>query len=370
MSIVEITTVANGGRCIAHLDGKTVFVRGALPGEKVRVQITDRKSKIAFATVTEVLESSPDRVEPPCAYASQCGGCDFQHVEPKAQGKLLNTMLHDTYRRIAGVELETEVHLMDSPFGWRTRMSFAVNHHAQACMRGSRSHDLVPITQCLIAHPDLPKVLEQVHPREETVFAATSSTGQSTTDPKSVLVEKVRGRTFRHRAGGFWQVHPDAPALLVDAVLRLGTPRPGERIVDLYSGTGLFSAFLAEAVGPQGSVLAVEADTEAVGLAEKNLEEFDFVDVICAAVGNVEFGHANLVVLDPPRAGAKEALDEIVHTRPHRIVYVSCDLATGARDVKTLLDAGYKLSAVEAFGIFPMTAHIETVLLLTRSDTD
>lgn len=369
MTEVLVGALANGGRCVAHLDGKTVFVRGAIPGETVQIKITDENAKVAFADVVEVVEQSELRVEPPCKHAKECGGCDFQHVAFADQTKLLTQVLHDTYRRIGNVELTAQVQSMGEPFGWRTRMSFAVDDQNRVCMHGARSHNLVPIEECLIAHNELPPVWRNLVSVEERAFAAVSSTGQSTTDPMMVLTEKVLDRSFEHIASGFWQVHPQAAETLVNTVQQFGQPKAGERVVDLYSGAGLFTAFLAKSVGSAGSVLAIEQSAEASLFARENLSDLSNVEILCAPVEAIEFGDADLIVLDPPRAGAKKAIPAILESRPSRIVYVSCDLATGARDLRQLLAAGYRLADFAAFALFPMTAHIETVALLVNPQT-
>lgn len=364
MTEVKVGALANGGRCVAHVAGKTVFVRGAIPGETVRIQITDENAKVAFADVVEVVDRSEFRVEPPCKHAERCGGCDFQHVSFESQSKMLTQVLHDTYRRIGNIELTAEVQSMGQPFGWRTRMSFAVDDQNRACMHSARSHQLVPIEECLIAHGELPKVWRNPILDEGNAFAAVSSTGQSTTDPLMVLTEKVLDRTFEHVAGGFWQVHPNAAATLVNTVMQFGEPENGQHVIDLYSGAGLFTAFLAESVGATGSVLAIEQSPEAALFAQENLSDFSNVELICAPVEAVELGNADLIVLDPPRAGAKKAIPAILEAQPSRIVYVSCDLATGARDLRQLIESEYKLADFAAFALFPMTAHVETVALL------
>lgn len=369
MTEVIVGALANGGRCVSHVAGKTVFVRGAIPGETVRIQITDENAKVAFADVVEVIDPSKLRVEPPCKHANQCGGCDFQHVSFESQTEMLTQVLHDTYRRIGNIELTAQVQSMGQPFGWRTRMSFTVDDENRVCMHGARSHKLVPIEECLIAHSELPPVWRNPVLEEGSAFAAVSSTGQSTTDPLMVLTEKVLNRSFEHVASGFWQVHPEAAETLVNTVMQFGKPKTGERVIDLYSGSGLFTAFLAEAVGTTGSVLAIEQSAEASLFAQENLNDFNNVEARCAPVEAVDFGTADLIVLDPPRAGAKKAIPEILESRPSRIVYVSCDLATGARDLRQLLAAGYKLRGFAAYALFPMTANVETVALLINPQT-
>lgn len=370
--LVAIGPLAHGGHCIAHVGGRTVFVRHAWPGERARIRITEVAKRMVRADAVEIVELSADRIDPACAHAARCGGCDFQHVTPAAQRQALGQVVTDAFARIGGLEVDVPVRAVyPDDHGWRTRMTFAVDEQGRAGLRAHRSHEVVPIEACTIAHPDLPALWRRTW-RGDAVTAVRSSTGELRVledgDPEETIVERVRHREFRIAANGFWQVHPQAPEVLVDAVLRLADPQPGERVADLYSGAGLFSAFLAEAVGATGRVLAIEGDRRAVAAAQQNLADLPQVRVRRGPVERLmaAAGPCDLVVLDPPRAGAKRALDAIIGSGAARIVYVSCDVATQARDIARLRDAGYFLDMVEAYDLFPMTHHLETVALLSR----
>ena len=193
------------------------------------------------------------------------------------------------------------------------------------------------------------------------------------------VVETDHGsHTFDVPADGFWQVHPGAPRVLVETVLDLLEPRPGERALDLYAGVGLFARFLADAVGPYGEVVAVEGDEAACLQARSNLGlagadgPVEPVEVTWGRVGAVLAaaydGPWDLVVLDPPREGAKrEVVEQIVARTPRAVAYVACDPAALARDVEIFAGHGYTLERLRAFDLFPMTHHVECVALLTRS---
>jgi len=224
-------------------------------------------------------------------------------------------------------------------------------------LRKHRSHDVVPVDRCLIAADD--------------ARAAGTGSGE--------VVERVLDRDFRVEADGFWQVHPQAPRVLVETVLELLAPRPGERALDLYAGVGLFSAFLAGAVGRAGGVVSVEADRRASELAGENLADFPQAAVRAGRVDRVleqgfgsrrslSGGDVDVVVLDPPREGAKrKVVDAIAALRPRAVAYVACDPAALARDVVYFRDAGYVLTDLRAFDLFPMTHHVECVALLERA---
>jgi tRNA/tmRNA/rRNA uracil-C5-methylase (TrmA/RlmC/RlmD family) len=372
---LEVGPVAHGGHCVARYDGQVVFVRHALPGETVRARVTEKTAKYLRADAIEVLVASPHRIEPPCPYAGpgRCGGCDFQHANIVEQRRLKATVVSDTLRRIGGIERTV---VMESPgddgLGWRTRMRYAVVD-GQPGMYAHRSHDLIPIDRCLIAHPDTPSVLDQRWPGTSSVQAVVSSEGKTAvlTDKESGgrVVEVVRNRRFRVQAAGFWQVHPAAASTLVDAVMAGLEPAEGETALDLYSGVGLFAAFLAQA---GCAVLAVEGDRDAVKNARRNLHDLPDVTLQQGDVDRVLNDAAgqglesvDLVVLDPPRTGAgKDVVRRIAALSPRRVAYVACDPAALARDLKTFGGLGYGVSSLRAFDLFGMTHHIECVAVL------
>lgn len=360
--LVEAHTgpVAHGGHVVARVPAGerdiVVFVRHALPGELVVIEITEVGKSFLRGDAVEVLEASPDRVPPPCPLARPggCGGCDFQHVALPAQRRLKADVVAEQLRRLAGIERVVVVESVEPTLHWRTRMQY-VELADGLGLRKHRSHDVVHVEECLIEAPGARRVV---------------STG-SRAGEGGAVTEHVLGREFRVASDGFWQVHPEAPRVLVETVLDLLAPRPGERALDLYAGVGLFSAFLAEAVGPGGGVTSVEADRRASAHAEANLADLPRVTVTHGRVDQVlarQSGALDIVVLDPPREGAKRKVVEgIASLRPRAVAYVACDPAALARDLAYFGDAGYQLADLRAFDLFPMTHHVECVALLVPS---
>ena len=391
--VVDVGPVAHGGHCVARLDGQVVFVRHTLPGERVRIRITERNKRFLRADAVEVLTPSPDRVPAPCPYAGDCGGCDFQHVSPAGQRRLLTSVVREQLERLAGLTWDGEVEAVEpDDLGWRTRVAFSVDESGRPGLRRHRSHDVVPIEACLIAHPDLPDVLGRTWDAD-AVEAIVSSSGErllvtDATIPDDVeravdgvvaldgtvrggrgtLTEQVHDRSLRVSGSGFWQVHPAAATTLVDAVLDAAQARPGETVVDLYAGVGLFTSFLADAVGEQGVVVSVESDRGAARDARRNLHDRPQVRLLASRVERAlrsgEIPSADVVVLDPPRTGAKRAVEGIAGLAPRRIVYVACDPAALARDLATFAGLGYELDSLRGFALFPMTHHVECVATL------
>ncbi len=361
---VEVGAVAHGGHCVARLapdaeradETRVVFVRHALPGERVVVEITDGSEGDRFwrGDAVEVLVASPDRVEAPCPVAGPglCGGCDFQHVRPERQRALKADVVREQLRRLARIDVEVTVEAVPNPLvgadeqalGWRTRQRYVALPGGRHGMRKHRSHEVVPVERCLLEAPEGPSY-------------------------------DVRGRVFQVADDGFWQVHPGAPEALVDAVLGMLRPQPGESALDLYAGVGLFSRFLLEAVGPAGRVAAVEGDVVASRLSGRNCPGVEATAGDVAAVltaGPEGFTvDVDLVVLDPPRAGAKRKIvEQVVARRPRAVAYVACDPAALARDVAIFAEHGYGLTALRAFDLFPMTHYVECVALLTKTGSD
>lgn len=403
---LHIGAVAAGGSCVARApDGRVVFVRHTLPGERVRAVVTSATTSFLRADAIEVLEASPDRVESACPYAGpgRCGGCDWQHVSLPAQRRLKAALVAEQLQRLAGVEPTIEVEQVPGApdgLGWRTRVQFSVAPSGRAGLRRHRSHELEPVDFCLIASPDVEAVgaealrwpgaagVEVIALGSQRVVSVTSrgsGTGRGRARVPEVdagvvvdghagrgphgIRHAVLGRSFEVAAGVFWQVHPGAAAALAQAVLDGLDPRPGERALDLYAGAGLFAALLGERVGPSGSVLAVESDPRACADAARNTDDQPHVRIRTAAVDAAllaRAGHPDLVVLDPPRAGAGLAVTHaLAGLRPRRLAYVACDPASFARDLRVLLDVGWELSSLRAFDLFPMTEHVELVAVLT-----
>jgi tRNA/tmRNA/rRNA uracil-C5-methylase (TrmA/RlmC/RlmD family) len=381
--------VAHGGFVVARHEGVVVFVRHALPGERVVVEVTEGQEGDRFlrADAVEVLEPSPHRVTPPCPFARPglCGGCDFQHVSLPFQRELKAAVVGEQLRRLAGLEVDVTVEPVPGDaggLGWRTRVQWAIAPEGTPGLRKHRSHDVVAVDVCRIAHPGLPSVTDSDWPDATSVEALASSTGErlrlvstgdgaTFADGPPVLHEQARGRDWQVTGSGFWQVHPGAAETLVAAVLDGLDPQPGERAADLYAGVGLFSAALAERVGTSGRVVAIESDAVAVEDAAVNLADLPQVEPVADRVDRAlrrgAVGPVDVVVLDPPRTGAKrEVVSAIAARGPRSVAYVACDPAALARDVAIFAEHGYTLRSLRAFDLFPMTQHVECVAVLAR----
>lgn len=383
---LRVGEVVHGGWCIARpsqAGGFVVFVRHALPGELVRAVITQLTAKFARADAVEIIEPAPERVRPPCPYARPdgCGGCDWQHASLAAQREFKAAVISQQLRRIAGIDRDVAVQALPGDadgLGWRTRVRFAVASDGQAGFHKHRSTEVVPVGDCLIAHPLVTQaeVTRRSWPgigSVEVAVAPGSGERVVVTDSRQqpqFLVQHAAGRDWRVASTGFWQVHPAAPDTLVTAVLAGLAPKPGETALDLFCGAGLFAGALADAVGPDGAVVAVEQDVDAVRDARRNLRDTPWARVhrgdAATLVGRYGLSGASIAVVDPPRAGLRQPLIDALGDGSglRRLAYVSCDPATLARDLAALGRHGWDLTDLLAFDAFPMTHHVECLALI------
>ena len=383
---LEVGNVAHGGFCVARADGRVVFVRHTLPGEQVVATVTegDTESRFLRADATEVLVASPERRSAPCAYAGPgaCGGCDWQHTSA-AYGRVLKAqVVAEQLRRLAGLDVPVTVEPVPGDrdgLRWRTRVELATAPSGRFGIRKHRSHDVVAIDDCLIAVESVAATGIFDSPADQGVSGADVAVGSDEVvvvelpnhDPVPSLRQEVLDRSFSVSARGFWQVHPGAAATFTSVVLDGLEPQPGDHVLDLYCGVGLFTAFLAAAVGPSGQVLGIEGDHRAVQDAQDNIPSNASVVASDVAAffesGQVEssLGAVDLLVLDPPRSGAgREVMQAALARRPRRAAYVACDPAALARDLAYAAEHGYRLASLRAFDAFPMTHHVECIAIL------
>ena len=418
---LDVGPVAHGGHCVARYAGRVVFVRHALPGERVRALVTeDGGGSYVRADAVEILTAAPGRVTPPCPFAGpgRCGGCDFQHVTPEVQRALKATVVREQLQRLGGLtedELDALVpaaaeELPGGALGWRTRVRYAVDPEGRPGLHPHRSDAVLPIDRCLIATPDVQAlgVLGSRWPGATSVEAVASGGGDRAVvvtpgrgvdvpaelDPDVAVLagggrgaakplrgharvrEAAVGRTWFVHAGGFWQVHPAAADTLAGAVSDALQVGPEEHVWDLYGGAGLFAGALAPAAG---RVTVVESGAAAVADARRSLRDLPHVTVHHARVDQWlrrPSPAADVVVLDPPRTGAGADVMGNVLTgaggrrhSPRRVAYVACDPAALARDVRTARSLGWRLTGVRVFDLFPMTHHVECVAILEPAPT-
>jgi len=414
---LDITNVAHGGIFVARHEGRVIFVSDTLPGERVRVRLTDANKKSFWrAETVEVLDAAPERQPHIWAAAAidrdpadRAGGAEFGHIELGHQRELKRQVLTDALHRMAGIDSDVTVEpvpvaadaspgdAMDGT-GWRTRVRLHVTETGIVGPYAARSHRVIPVDDLPLAvHAlEMAAPLDKLFAGAASVDVVAPSVGpvqilvaeqddkgrRRRTAPKPIT-EVVGDREFRLDAAGFWQVHARAAETLFRAVQDAIDPDlfdPKAANLDLYGGVGLLAAAVGDRFGSDVRITSVESDAQATENASANLAEWvgataqtgrvdKFLTGLTREAGEAERGRqrAATVVLDPPRSGAGgEVVDTLVHLAPAQVVYVACDPVALARDVALFAGHGYTLKSLRAFDLFPNTHHVEAVALLTR----
>ncbi len=405
---VRVGKPAAGGGFVGRTpDNRVVFVRHALPGELVRAVVTEEQRSFLRADAIEVLEPAPERITPRCAVAGPggCGGCDYQHTDLATQRLFKAQLVEEQLRRIAGVEQAVTVEpvtKLDDGWAWRTRVQFSVDPEGRAGFHRHRSHEVVAVSHCPIAtteveaagieskhwsgfeeievlgHPDADVTLVDCQTTEEgfSHFPDFADVGVvvdgHVVEPPGRVAIAVNGRRFDVGAGGFFQVHAAAATRLSELVTRLAGAEEGDCVADLYCGVGLFAARLSPMVGKGGRVVGIERNPAAITDAKRNCKDLKNVVLhkapVTPTILKEHCSGANVVILDPSREGAgKAVMETLAGFDLRRIVSVSCDPATFARDLKVLLDHGFALRSLRALDLFPQTEHVELVAVLEPS---
>ncbi|MDQ1395961.1 MAG: hypothetical protein QOG64_1220 [Acidimicrobiaceae bacterium] len=378
-----MTGVAAGGDGLARDEGgMVVFVEGGLPGERVAVRVHDRRRDFSRGRVVDVVDPSPDRVEPPCPYvAAGCGGCQWQHISPDGQRRLKIEIVRDALRRLAHIPDPTVAPeaVAVADHGYRTTLRLAVDGVGRPSYRRRHAHDLVPVDACLIAHPLLADLVVSARfpGAKEVLLRVSAATGEriARPEPRSVVAEvaedvviggriheEVAGRSWRVSAGSFFQSGPAGAGALAAAVVEAaGDALANEGvIVDAYAGVGLLGGVAA---GERHRIVAVESNPVAARDAKANLAGRN-ARVHSVDVGSFRPGPepAALVIADPARTGlGRPGVRALSMAHAPVLVLVSCDPASLARDVVLLGEAGYRLAATTVVDLFPHTVHVETV---------
>jgi tRNA/tmRNA/rRNA uracil-C5-methylase (TrmA/RlmC/RlmD family) len=385
--ITTIEKVAHGGHFISRHLGAVIFVRHAIPGEEVEIEITGTGSSFNRADVVNVISPSPDRVSAPCQFAHRagCGGCDFQHISLERQRQLKSEVITEQFARIAKRDLQVTVEEVGAPLGYRTRFNAVTTRNGDLGFKQARSNKVVPVSDCRILQPEV-KYQELTSRKwkgdlrvEVTLSSAgerTIATGYSrdetpvrTSEGPDIGQYSINGFNLEVSQRSFWQSHKLAPAVLTQVVGEFAEIQVGDRVLDLYGGVGLFTSQFLEAIGESGQIDLVEGSKSATSDAIRNFAGIKNVNVHTGDVAKLlpRFSQAEVIILDPPREGAgKEVVLAMVALKPRAIVYVACDPAALARDTTYLREAGFEIAKIRAFDLFPMTHHIETVALFRR----
>jgi len=404
--VIQLADMAHGGDAVGRHEGKAIFVPYGIPGESVRVEILRDRGRFAHARLREVLSASAQRVQPPCPYFRVCGGCQWQHLSYDSQLKYKRSIVHAQLQRIAGIHkpiVQPTLGMMD-PWRYRNHVQFAVTRDGNLGFMAASSHNVVPIDRCLVMHPLLQEAFDSLDIELPDLHRLSLRAGINTGDqmiifeltsdqppeleldlPISCVLllsdgtpitlagsphihEQALGRSYRISSSSFFQVNTAQAEKLISLVADYLSPKSDSVVVDVYCGVGTFGLALA---GQAKQVIGIESSSSAITDARANAADVDnaiFVEGSVAIVAPTLNVASPLVVVDPPRTGLdKKALSALVNLGPSRLVYVSCDPATLARDIKSLIASGYRLREVQPVDMFPQTYHIECVAALDRT---
>jgi len=416
---IEIESLAFGGAGIAKEDGKVFFVRDGLPKDVLEIKIIKDKGSYAEAVISKIVEPSPDRIKPYCPVFNLCGGCQLQNLSYPAQLREKEHIITETLGRLGGLHDVTVEPIVPSPkeFGFRNKVTLSAWFYKGKWNIGYNqkgTNRKVPIESCPISTDIVDKVIARISnvlasigdphfPLDKIHISSNGIRPQITLVPihsrkgdtlktlhrhlkrheetQNVSIAgigeigfefSILGNKFMTTPSAFTQVNSDINELMIKTVLEWAELNESTTVLDLYSGIGNFSIPMARLAK---EVLGVEISKNSVKLAKHNaglnsVENLVFQNASsedAVQILNDEEEKFDLVVLDPPREGAKEILDGLVKLTPEKIIYVSCDPATLARDLKKLSGLGYNVAKVRPFDMFPQTFHIESVTLLVKS---
>jgi 23S rRNA (uracil1939-C5)-methyltransferase len=402
---LELESMAHGGDAIGHHEGRAVFVPLGMPGDVVSVRLEETNRRFVRGQLVEVLRPATERVEPPCRYYGLCGGCQWQHVAYSAQLAFKRQIVLDQLTHL-GEQQTPLVHPtlgMENPWGYRNHVQLQVDREGNIGFHALRTHDVVPVEACWITHALLDElwgaldiefeglqgiilragihteeqmvILEGSHPEPPALDLdmPVSCLYQSSEDEVTVLAgdsvyhEELLGRRYQVSGPSFFQVNTEQTERMIAVVQNYLQMAPHEELLDAFCGVGTFGLALANEAA---TVVGIESSSWAVKDALANRREPNVV-MMQGLVEEVLPGmeaRFDAVVLDPPRAGCvPHALEAMARCEPKRIVYVSCDPATLARDVKQLAAWGYRLAEVQPIDFFPHTHHIECVARFVRN---
>jgi 23S rRNA (uracil1939-C5)-methyltransferase len=402
---LEVERLVYGGDAMGRLpDGRAVFFPFALPGEKVSIQLTEEKKRFARAELLDVFQPSPSRIEPRCPHFGICGGCHYQHMSYEQQIETKTDILREQFARIAGISDSPllPIHKSTPHWNYRNRLQFHLSGHGKVSFVAIDGRSLMEVEACYLPQPEIDEVwpgldfepgleidrVELVQGTDGEVLLILEagpveipefvldipisavhlvSSGSVVLAGDDHVIMQVKDRDFLVSAGSFFQVNPFLTADMVNTVLEDLDPASTDRVMDVYCGVGLFSAFLAPHVR---SLSGIEFSPYATQDFAYNLDEFSNVTLYEGEAEEVlpqVDEHIDKIIVDPPRSGlGRKVVDTILQLNPHLISYVSCDPATLARDTARLHRGGYSLEKITPFDLFPHSYHIETISLFKK----
>ena len=391
---VTIDDVAFGGKGVTRIDGLVCFIAGTIPGEEVKIRIKAVKKRYLEADLVEVLKASDDRVEPECKHYGTCGGCQYQHINYERQVELKKLQLQQVLGRIGGLENIPEItKVVSSPKAYNYRNKITLNPRKveeKHLIYGYRDVDnkyLLEVSECPLAKEEVNELIPLIKRtpwgkkntnRDKPKSASLRATAFDEpiiyygAAPKGIpwRKEEINGKEFRVPLGSFFQINPEVAEELFNTVVEWVDELPVARVVDAFCGAGFLSVGIKDK-----HVIGVEIDSSSIDAANYNAQQWgvkssNYIAGDANRLMNKHLknrGDSTLVILDPPRSGCGEySIKSLKANKPAWILYVSCDPATLARDLKEICDENYEIDKLALLDMFPQTSHFESMVLLKR----
>lgn len=385
---LTIDSLTNLGMGVGRVDGWVVMLPFVIPGERVKARVFRNFQNYSDADLVEVLEASPDRVEAMCPLFTRCGGCQYQHIRYERQLQEKTKQVEELMRKLGGIDFPVDLaHGSPKIYQYRSKITPHYNRPDRdgsqpvGFLQYGRRNEIIDVTQCPIATEAINLALPDA--RAEARRAGGKKRRQRggtllmrdvlegvVNDPQAIVSERVGELTFQFKAGEFFQNNPFILPEMVEHVAAEASAEGARYLVDAYCGVGLFALSTAQSFD---QVAGVEISEPAVRWAQANcrisgIHNARFVIGKAEAIFNgLKFpAEETALVIDPPRKGCDEGFrQQLLQFRPQRIVYVSCDPATQARDLKEFIEGGYRITRIQPFDLFPHTRHIENVVSLS-----
>ena len=387
-----VDSLTNLGQGVGRVDGWVVMVPFVIPGERVKVRIFRNFQNYSDADLVEVLEASPDRIEPKCPLYERCGGCQYQHISYERQLTEKTQHVKELMQKLGDIEFPVDLaHGSSQVYHYRSKITPHYNRPDKdgsqpiGFLQYGRRNQIIDVEHCPIATDAINEALPEA--REEALRSGGKKRRQRggtllmrhvlegvVKDPQEIVSERVGKLTFQFKAGEFFQNNPYILPDLVDYVASEASAEGARYLVDAYCGVGLFALSTAKSFE---QVAGVEISEPAVRWAQANCK-ISGIKNARFVIGKAEAIFKGLrfpseetaMVIDPPRKGCDESFrQQLLQYRPQRLVYVSCDPATQARDLKDFIEGGYKITKVQPFDLFPHTRHIENVVSLSLAES-
>jgi tRNA/tmRNA/rRNA uracil-C5-methylase (TrmA/RlmC/RlmD family) len=381
---IKIEKIAFGGEGVGRINNLVVFIPFAAPGDELEIEITGCKKKFARGRILKIVQASPQRVNPLCKYYGHCGGCCYQHLSYEHQMEIKKLQVEEVFKKIGSVAAPPVSETVASPeiYHYRGKAQFHRDSTSAAPQLGFldiSGGKIVDIERCEIMEETINKKISRlredlfIRNQKDARLNIWSELPSDYTNRKGQMKRLAGGREFLVPTDGFFQANLFLTDALAAKVCSLATSGQVTNLIDTYCGCGLFSILLAPFAG---NILGIELNEESIKFARINAEKGNMknvkfiqgdVEKILARRHLLPEGEIDVIILDPPRAGcSKMILESIASMQPRKIIYVSCNPATQARDIKFLCENGYNLLRLLPFDMFPQTQHIEVLGLLAH----